>query len=213
MTSFVDLAGATGADAPFTETVATALDRNLFAAMEGDSTAIAAGVRFQTPALADGSISPRKMKGCSLGTLVLFDYFEIQGNRTLNSSTTDQTTKSNYMIKTGSLTVQLIAKPVSMVAGCSFKTQLVVDNVIVAETPAASGTTQQTFTGNITINESSEYKIKSAYVGGSSGSNNNHQCKATFKASHLFNDNNKVVSWGFDYANSGNDYAVALKLS
>jgi hypothetical protein len=213
MTTFTDLSGATGADAPFTETVATALDRNLFAALEGDSTAISAGARFLTPAYADGAISPRTMKGSVAGSAVVFDYFEIQGNRTLNSSSTDQTTKSNYMVKTGSLAVELIAKPVSMVAGCSFKTQLLVDDVVVAETPAASGTTQQTWSGSITINAGSEYKIKSTYVGGSSGSNNNHQCKATFKTASLFNDNKKVVSWGFDYGGSGEHYGVAFKLS
>ena len=211
MTSFVDLAGATGPDAPFTETVATALDRNLFAAMEGDATAIAAGVRFQTNALANGCVTPKKMKGCLAGSSVLFDYFEIKGSRILNSSSTDQSTKSSYMVKSGSLYVELVSNPVSMITGCSFKTQLLVDNVVVAETPAASGTTLQSWSGNITINAGSQYKIKSTYVAGTSGSNNNHQCKASFKAQDLFNDNNKIVSWGYDYQSG--TYSVAFKIS
>ena len=101
MTSFVDLAGATGPDAPFTETVATALDRNLFAAMEGDSTAIAAGVRLSNTAIADGAISGRALAGgfATTSSTQLFDYLAIKGSRSFQSSSNDQTTQESFIAK------------------------------------------------------------------------------------------------------------------
>ena len=178
MTSFVDLAGATGADAPFTETVATALDRNLFAAMEGDPTAIAAGVRFQTNALADGCVAPRKLSGgrSTIASSQVFDYLRIQGNRRFDSSSYDETGYESFIQKAGTYRIKLTADLSGATGAESLQCALLVNGSQVAITSATSGTAIQQLDAVYTLTTDSRVSIRSVRAAGSATSTKYHSC-------------------------------------
>ena len=212
MTSFVDLAGATGADAPFTETVATALDRNLFAAMEGDSTAIAAGVRLTNLAIADGGISGRALAGgfATTSSTQLFDFQKIKGSRTFNTSSSNRETEKSFIAKAGVYRIKLTATPIQSASGSSFQCRLLINGVLVAQTASTSGTTTQQLNAVYTIAANSEIQIQSYRVAGSSGSVLNHSCIMQIYTNEIFSEPQRSMSWGYNY-NTAARYAITFR--
>tara|TARA_R110002124_G_scaffold196256_2_gene363405 strand:- start:193 stop:831 length:639 start_codon:yes stop_codon:yes gene_type:complete len=210
MTSFVDLAGATGADAPFTETVATALDRNLFAAMEGDSTAIAAGVRLSNTAIADGGISGRALAGgfATTSSTQLFDYFRIKGSRSFQSSSNDQTTEESFIAKAGVYRIKLTANPIASASSVSFACALNINGTLVAQTASTSGTTAQVLDAVYTIAANSRVSITSLRISGASTMN--HECIAQVYTNEIFSEPQRSMSWGYNY-NTSARYAITFR--
>ena len=201
MTSFVDLAGATGADAPFTETVATALDRNLFAAMEGDSTAIAAGVRLTTTALADDCVAARKLSGGSatLSSSTVFDYSRISGSRTFNSSTNDITTVGSFIQKSGTYRIKIVAQTLATSGSSSLSCGLYINNILVSQTANTSGIDTQELDAVYTISANSTVQIKSIRVAGSTATLVNQNCTMTIYTDEIFNKSQRQTGWGYSY--------------
>jgi hypothetical protein len=212
MTSFVDLAGATGADAPFTETVATALDRNLFAAMEGDSTAIAAGARFQTPALADGCVTPRKLSGgrSTITSTAVFDYLRIQGSRRFDSSTYDRLSPASYYQKAGTYRIKLTANLSGATGSESLQTALLINDVQVAITAATSGTTIQQLDAVYTIGTDSKIEIKSVQSSGSGSVTKYHSCSADVFTDEIFSTSQRQLVWGYNY-DTANKFLISFR--
>tara|TARA_R100000541_G_scaffold57058_1_gene66890 strand:- start:1093 stop:1737 length:645 start_codon:yes stop_codon:yes gene_type:complete len=212
MTTFTDLSGATGADAPFTETVATALDRNLFAAFEGDSTAIAAGVRFANAAIADGGISGRALAGgfATTGSTQLFDFQKIKGSRTFNTSSSDQQTEESFIAKAGVYRIKLTATPIQQISSSSFKCRLLINGSVVGETAATSGTTTQVNDAVYTIAANSKVSIESFRVAGSSASVVNHSCMMQIYTNEIFSEPNRSMSWGYNY-NTSARYPITFR--
>lgn len=210
MTSFVDLAGATGADAPFTETVATALDRNLFAAMEGDSTAVAAGVRLSNTAIADGGISGRALAGgfATTSSTQLFDYFRIKGSRSFQSSSNDQTTEESFIAKAGVYRIKLTANPIASASSVSFACALNINGTLVAQTASTSGTTAQVLDAVYTIAANSRVSITSLRISGASTMN--HECIAQVYTNEIFSEPQRSMSWGYNY-NTSARYAITFR--
>lgn len=205
MTTFTDLSGATGADAPFTETVATALDRNLFAALEGDSTAIAAGVRFQTPALADGCVAPRKLSGgrSTTSSTTVFDYLRIQGSRRFDSSTYDRLSPASYYQKAGTYRIRLTANLSGATGSESLRCALLINDVQVAITAATSGTTIEQLSAVYTIATDSKIEIKSVRQAGSGTGTKYHSCTADVFTDEIFSTSQRQFVWGYNYDTTG----------
>ena len=203
MTSFVDLAGATGADAPFTETVATALDRNQIAAMEGDPTAIAAGVRFQTNALADGCVAPRKLSGgrSTIASSQVFDYLRIQGNRRFDSSSYDETGYESFIQKAGTYRIKLTADLSGATGAESLQCALLVNGSQVAITSATSGTAIQQLDAVYTLTTDSRVSIRSVRAAGSATSTKYHSCTGEIYTDEIFSLAQRQLSWMFVYPN------------
>ena len=214
MTSFVDLAGATGADAPFTETVATALDRNLFAAFEGDSTAIAAGVRLSNTAIADGGISGRALAGgfATTSSTQLFDYLAIKGSRSFQSSSNDQTTQESFIAKAGVYRIKLTANPIASASSSAFSCGLNINGTLIAQTASTSGTTPQVLDAVYTIAANSTLSITSLRIGGASATALNHECIAQVYTNEIFSEPQRSMSWGYNY-NTSARYAITFRTS
>lgn len=205
MTTFTDLSGSTGADAPFTETLVTALDRNLFAALEGDTTAIAAGVRFQTPALADGCVAPRKLSGgrATTSSTTEFDYLRIQGSRRFDSSTYDRLSPASYYQKAGTYRIRLTANLSGATGSESLQTALLINDVQVAITAATSGTTIQQLDAVYTIATDSKIEIKSVRSAGSGSGTKYHSCTADVFTDEIFSISQRQFVWGYNYDTTG----------
>lgn len=214
MTSFVDLAGATGPDAPFTETVATALDRNLFAAMEGDSTAIAAGVRLSNTAIADGGISGRALAGgvATNGSTQLFDYLVIKGNRSFQSSSNDVTTEESFIAKAGNYRIILVANAIGSGSSSSLACGLNINGALVAQTPSTTGIDYQILDQVYAIPANSTISITSLRKGGSSTTAFNQQCLGGIYTNEIFSEPQRSMSWGYNY-NTAARYAITFRTS
>lgn len=212
MTSFVDLAGATGPDAPFTETVATALDRNLFAAMEGDSTAIAAGVRLSNTAIADGGISGRALAGgfATTSSTQLFDYLAIKGSRSFQSSSNDVTTEENFIAKAGVYRIALLANAIQSGSSSSLACGLNINGTLVAQTASTTGVQYQLLDNVYTIPANSTISITSLRKGGSSSTPFNHQCLCQIYTNEIFSEPQRSMSWGYNY-NTSARYVITFR--
>tara|TARA_R110002153_G_scaffold46216_2_gene130381 strand:+ start:6717 stop:7385 length:669 start_codon:yes stop_codon:yes gene_type:complete len=206
MTSFVNLSGATGPDAPFTETVATALDRNLFAAFEGDPTAIAAGVQFQTAAIADKSVVPRVLgeSADDLSSSELFDFLRVTLRRTASNNSEDEISPPKFIGKSGYYRIRMsivVLATSNRNYTATLKSVLLVNGVeVVSTNPTPTGynpasqvsDTLQYFQAGDSI------VVKNKWVSGSQTFNTTYYSSIQVYTEELFNESQRQFGWAYD---------------
>lgn len=136
MTTYTDIQANTQASEPLTTTVVTALDRNLFAAMEGDPTATPY-IQLQESAISSEVVLPEKIPAITKPTststgfftnAVAYDYFFTSGDR-FNSTPSVITTKEQTIESAGIYTF-VMRTNISLNSSQRIKTQLYIDGTL-----------------------------------------------------------------------------------
>ncbi|MDB4426020.1 hypothetical protein N9281_01040 [bacterium] len=157
MTSYTNIQANTQASEPLTTTVVTALDRNLYALFEGDSTATPFA-QLQEPAIQDLAVTEAKMADVIAPTSTSTGVFTnaiavstIQSNVVNRTSTTAVYQSVNQILpRAGSYTFYLYSRMTRSNGNMITKNSLVVNGVVEASTTYSSGSNysdQVTLTG------------------------------------------------------------------
>tara|TARA_R100000951_G_scaffold23528_1_gene19711 strand:- start:396 stop:1151 length:756 start_codon:yes stop_codon:yes gene_type:complete len=166
MTTYTNIQAQTQASEPLTTTLVTALDRNLYAAMEGDPSATGF-VQLQEPGITTATVSPVKIPAITKPTstatgfftnAVAYDYLWTGGDR-LNSTNTVQTTKEQTIESAGTYTF-VMRTSISQNSSQRIKAQLYIDGVLKV-TQQQTTTTQVRFNQfDITLSGGESYYVK-----------------------------------------------------
>lgn len=175
MTTYTNIQAQTQASEPLTTTLVTALDRNLYAAMEGDPSATSF-VQLQELGIADQVVTPLKIpaitKPVSTATgfftnAVAYDYMFTASDR-LNSMSTVQTSKEQTIESSGSYTF-VMRLHITGSSSQRIKSQLYINGVL-RLTQQQTSTTQTLFNQyDISLLGGEKYYVKTTKT--SSGTN------------------------------------------
>lgn len=182
MTTYTNIQANTQASEPLTTTVVTALDRNLYALFEGDSTATPFA-QLQEPATQTAAINPAKFVPVTAPTstatgiytnATFYDALGLQATRN-SSSTATHITETKYINRAGTYTFYFSSGFQDFGSNSIIlKTELIVDGVVRfthLQTSAASIGFQDQVSLAMTGGE--EYLIKNYHVSGSATGTNN----------------------------------------
>ena len=167
MTSYTNIQANTQASEPLTTTVVTALDRNLYALFEGDSTATPFA-QLQEPAIQDLAVTEAKMADVIAPTSTSTGVFTnaiavstIQSNVVNRTSTTAVYQSVNQILpRAGSYTFYLYSRMTRSNGNMITKNSLVVNGVVEASTTYSSGSNysdQVTLSGLIRLAKNMVY--------------------------------------------------------
>lgn len=166
MTTYTNVQAQTQASEPLTTTLVTALDRNLYAAMEGDPTATGF-LQLQEPGITTATVSPVKIpvitKPTSTATgfftnAVAYDYL-FTGSDRLNSTNTVQTTKEQTIESAGTYTF-VMRTDITLSSSQRIKSELFIDGTL-RLTQQQTSTNQTLFNQyDITLSGGETYYVK-----------------------------------------------------
>ena len=174
MTTYTNIQANTQASEPLTTTVVTALDRNLYALFEGDSTATPYA-QLQEPAIEDLAVTPTKIaptqaptSGASTGTYtnaapVTSTLLNLDP-RTSTSAT--YTTLKQTITRAGSYTFFLHHYTNQLSGAMTVRTQLFVDGTAVITTTDSNNSSERKET-TLTLLGGEEFYMVNTRIGGS----------------------------------------------
>jgi hypothetical protein len=175
MTTYTNVQAQTQASEPLTTTLVTALDRNLYAAMEGDPTATGF-VQLQEPGITTETVTPVKIPAITKPTstatgfftnAVAYDYLFTGGER-LNSTNTVQTTKEKTIESAGTYTF-VMRTTISLTSSQRIKSELFIDGVL-RITQQQTSTPQTLFDQyDITLSGGETYYVKTTKTSSGTG--------------------------------------------
>lgn len=200
MTTYTNIQANTQSSEPLTTTVVTALDRNLYALFEGDSTATTYA-QLQEPAIQTAAINPAKFAPVTAPTststgvftnATFYDALALRSDRT-SSSTSTFVTVSKSINRAGDYT--FYCSSYFRQAGTSnnyiVKTEFIVDGVIRFTHNFIDSVIQKNQV-TLSLTGGEQYLIKNYYISGSTGTSERtevwNQCLVMINQNSSMND-------------------------